>query len=453
MLNIRLIHFISHAALWIGSLLFLDRFGHIFVPGHSVLYWIGFAIIVLLVVAWHDVLNVILRQAAIDTQQTEDSRIKAMRLFYQVAMAITALAVINWAGHIFEPGHTPFFWVFFAITAIGIAGWYDLTQSTVGQRFLTSRWFEGITLTWISILIMLVGLELFIRTDFSRKHVLGVWPTYEVYSEPGIAFDLNAEGYRDIDHSLEAEPGVTRVLLLGDSFTVGQGVSQADYYPAVLRNYAGDKFEFIIAALPGASTGDQVRMLETYGCQFEPDVLIVGLVPNDLENLPNAPVVAEDRKFFASDEVANPDLAYVLDYYINRMTEGFDSRYDYWDWESDLFDPEQPWLGQWEMLVTDLAAQAEKCNIEHRYAFSLPYALDYRQENILTETARKYTIMLDVFRKAGFKTVDLFPAYLETFGERPYRTLWALPNDGHPNAELHHWYAEQIWNVLESNIQ
>ncbi len=363
-------------------------------------------------------------------------------------MIIVTLLFVDRSGkHIFEAGHSLSFWLILSAATVVIADWYSFTQSAVGQRTLSSRWFEGATLTWITILIMLIGLELFVRTDFSRKHVLGVWPTYEVYYEPGIEFFVNKEGYRDVEHNLEAEPGVTRVLLLGDSFTTGQGVSQADYFPAVLRSYAGDEFEFIVAAMPGASTADETYMLEIYGCQFEPDILVVGLVPNDLDELPGAPAVTEDRKFLTSDEVANPDLAYLLDYYINRMAEG--SRYDYWDWESDLFDPEQPWLDQWKVRINDLAAQAEQCGIEQQYAVSLPYALDYRQEIILTETARKYTVMLDAFGEAGFETVDLFPAYMETFGERPYRTLWALPNDGHPNAELHHWYAEQIWNVLE----
>jgi hypothetical protein len=60
--------------------------------------------------------------------------------------------------------------------------------------------------------------------------------------------------------------------------------------------------------------------------------------------------------------------------------------------------------------------------------------------------------MTEIFDRAGFETTNLLPPFLETFGDRSYRSLWALPNDAHPNAEVHRWYAEQIWSRLEPDL-
>jgi len=76
----------------------------------------------------------------------------------------------------------------------------------------------------------------------------GDWPTFHGLAEAhepgqqgiyrGVFYRTNEQGYRGPAWAFEPEPGVARVLLIGDSVAVGSGVAEADRYsdlvPALL---------------------------------------------------------------------------------------------------------------------------------------------------------------------------------------------------------------------------
>jgi len=55
------------------------------------------------------------------------------------------------------------------------------------------------------------------------------------YFQNGIVAKTNSHGHRDDEVSLLHPPDVLRILVLGDSLTVGAGVAQEDAYPQVLE--------------------------------------------------------------------------------------------------------------------------------------------------------------------------------------------------------------------------
>jgi len=313
---------------------------------------------------------------------------------------------------------------------------------------------ERATLLLCSLVGTLVALELFVESDFSRYHVFGIWPNREILTDPRIKFDWNAAGYRDIDHDIEKQPGVTRIVLIGDSFTAGYGVAQTDYYPALLREAAGPTFEFIVVARPSTETVHHLSMLREYGCQFSPDVVVVGIVSNDPhpgweKNTPPYPSYPDFFRKLASPYSFNPALLEFLDGTLSQVAGRF-GRYNQEDFLNALYDPDQPWIDQWYPAVKQLGDLATECGARHLYAFTLPEQVDYSDTDVLHRFEQIYAVLTDAFTQAGFETTNLLPAYLEHFGDRPFQTLRALPNDGHPNAEVHRWYAEQIWAKLGS---
>jgi hypothetical protein len=376
----------------------------------------------------------------------ETRQAKFFRIFYKLVILLVGLALLDRSGPIFATDHKPLFWAGFIVYIYVLLIWDDLARSPDGQRWFNSTWIENFTLVWVSILISLICVELFLRTDLSKYHLLGMWPAGTVRDRPVV----NSLGFRDEEHAIEKSPGVFRILLLGDSFTAGQGVSETEYYPFLLREQLGSDYEIIVMAKQGIGTFEQLGYLRDYGCAYQPDMVIVGVFSNDPE-VPSSPRMPLDANHLANSdpEADNLLLAYAIDYYINRLADALDWRYSYLDWEEDLYDESQPWFAEWQAVVNTLANESRNCGANELYAFTLPAPLDYTDAELLEITSRKYQIVTEVFSEAGFTTHNLFPLYLEEFGDEPYQSLRATPNDFHASPAIHRWYAEKIIAVLE----
>jgi lysophospholipase L1-like esterase len=91
-------------------------------------------------------------------------------------------------------------------------------------------------------------------------------------------------------------PGVLRVLALGDSFTFGVGVEQAEAWPARLAAHlaaAGQPAQALNAGAPGFGVPDEVAWLAKWGLPLDPDVVAIAVfVGNDLQDAaPDVPKV------------------------------------------------------------------------------------------------------------------------------------------------------------------
>lgn len=111
------------------------------------------------------------------------------------------------------------------------------------------------------------------------------------YFQNGIPAVANGHGHRDDEVSLEKPPGVFRILVLGDSFTVGANVRQEEAYPQVLERLlnanaaSGRRFEVVNTAVGGWEPFQYAQYYEHYGRAFEPDLVLVGFfVGNDAYN-------------------------------------------------------------------------------------------------------------------------------------------------------------------------
>jgi len=108
----------------------------------------------------------------------------------------------------------------------------------------------------------------------------------------------NAQGVRaDVDYGPKP-PGTKRILVIGDSFTVGDQVAVDSTYPGVLQrlldeHYGPGRFEVVNAGFPSYGTVHEARYLAKFGARFEPDIVVLGMTPNDLlENTAPGRVVA-----------------------------------------------------------------------------------------------------------------------------------------------------------------
>lgn len=106
------------------------------------------------------------------------------------------------------------------------------------------------------------------------------------FYQMGIPALANSHGHRDVEVPLKKPPGVFRILVLGDSFTVGSNVRQEQAYPKVLerrlKSVYGPKIEVVNAGTGGWEPIQYAQYFEHYGYQFEPDLILIGFfVGND----------------------------------------------------------------------------------------------------------------------------------------------------------------------------
>ena len=117
-------------------------------------------------------------------------------------------------------------------------------------------------------------------------------PEYEV------EYAINAAGFRDTTTRTREKPlGVTRILLLGDSFTFGLGVNYEQTWPVIAERELkrqGMAIDLIKAGREGADTRSELILLRRLARTYHIDAVILGFLINDLyTNVPYAPSTSD----------------------------------------------------------------------------------------------------------------------------------------------------------------
>lgn len=99
----------------------------------------------------------------------------------------------------------------------------------------------------------------------------------------------NGLGFRDRDHAIQAPDGTFRILVLGDSISMGLKVERAeDVYPARLETRLladGHDVEVMNFGVSGYNTQQEVATLRDKGLQFSPDLVLLQYSVNDTEQV------------------------------------------------------------------------------------------------------------------------------------------------------------------------
>jgi lysophospholipase L1-like esterase len=266
---------------------------------------------------------------------------------------------------------------------------------------------------------------------------------------------LNALRFRDGELGPKA-PGVTRVLVLGDSFTEGQGVREADTCPRRLERLLdpapgkGATFEVRNCARRATDFPELFRTFETL-LAYEPDVVVLAMVLNDAERSPafearqpylNDWIVDQARW---ADPAAVPPRAFesrLLSFAgeaVRRWRVGGEST----RWYRDMYGPAnaEGWARTQGYLREMDRRLRERGGRFLVAVWPLLVGLDgaYPFEDVHRTLER-------FFREAGIAHLDLLPVLR---GRRP-ADLWVYPVDMHPNAEANRLAAESLAPVVRA---
>jgi lysophospholipase L1-like esterase len=111
------------------------------------------------------------------------------------------------------------------------------------------------------------------------------------HPEYSATYAINSDGFRDAKNwSDQKSAGTVRVLLLGDSFTFGQGADYDQIWPVLAeRELArqGLKVELVKAGIQGMDTRSELILLRRLIERYRADAVVVGFLINDFyTNIP-----------------------------------------------------------------------------------------------------------------------------------------------------------------------
>ena len=193
-----------------------------------------------------------------------------------------------------------------------------MSAATKGRAWARLALFSGSFLGTL-LLFELIGTWV-LGSGFVRGRLLGEWKVAARYDAelgwaclPGASAFLsngdihysvriNEQGFRDPERSVRKPPGVRRVLMLGDSVTWGWGVDDGLRFSDLLDERLGPSIEVLNQAVPGYSTDQQLLSLLRDGFDYEPDVVFLGVVSNDVMEAESTEVYAMPKPRYVRAE-------------------------------------------------------------------------------------------------------------------------------------------------------
>lgn len=112
----------------------------------------------------------------------------------------------------------------------------------------------------------------------------GLFDGMEVCIPPS-TIKINSVGFRDHDYSIEKPEGVFRIVVLGDSLTMGLGVEMHESYPKVLERMLKSgprEFEVLNLGIVGYNLIHKIEVLRRKGVSYKPDLILFQYSADDV---------------------------------------------------------------------------------------------------------------------------------------------------------------------------
>lgn len=260
----------------------------------------------------------------------------------------------------------------------------------------------------------------------------------------------NSKGYRDKERTLAKPPGTHRVVSLGDSFAWGASVEFDDAYPQrlerALTRRRKEPWEVVSLAMPGMNTVDHAAQLAQEGMAYQPDVILLGYVMNDSEDVQ----AAEARR--AVDWAQGPPVprgpwsrSALFRLVSTRLWATAENRRRISGYKSMYADDAPGWIAGRRALKA-LGALAREKGVPFVVAifplFGNPLDERYPFAELHDKVAR-------AAEEAGAKVVDLLPAYR---GLRWDVLVVNGVDDEHPNEIAHRIAANRLLHAMDDVV-
>ncbi len=271
---------------------------------------------------------------------------------------------------------------------------------------------------------------------------------------PGLSGDfrghrltISEQGFRGPPVPVPKPPGTLRIVGIGDSVMFGWGVGDDEHYLARLGELLTAalpevRVDWVNAAVPGYNTVNEVETLKQKLLDYDPDVVILDYVSNDLY-VPGflrrrQPYFALDRSFLAQFVRNTLDGLHVPDNELSRPPDAFRQR-------SFLGEEELIPEAYRDVIGIDAfrAAITELTNLARAHGFRVIVFAHYGFDPPVRA----------VLDAAGLPLIDGYPEIRDWLDARGITDYAGSPltvgvNDTHPSAIQHALIAERLAGVV-----
>jgi lysophospholipase L1-like esterase len=257
----------------------------------------------------------------------------------------------------------------------------------------------------------------------------------------GVELATNSDGMRDRSRPRLKPAGEFRVVVLGDSVTLGWGVEGSATYPSELERLLNLRpphgfpqhhhYAVLNFGVGNYNTVQEVALLKHRALDFDPDLIIVGYFINDAEPTPVPP---------QSSLLVHSYLAAFLVSRARLLSPTYD---DYRSYYRNLYDPAKSGWKEALAAFRELGALSRERRIPALVAI-LPemhqLGPDYPFHEVHQLVARELSL-------AGVPFVDLVSSVEPVL---PPSELWVSPGDAHPNARAMSQMARGLYAAMEA---
>jgi hypothetical protein len=314
----------------------------------------------------------------------------------------------------------------------------------------------GAMTSFVVVLVLLLLLEAGLRIVFARSSdfAMEMWKYAVQLKHPvddpqillehlpgahallmGVDIRINAFGLRGADVSLEKPPGVYRIMMLGDSTTLGWGVPLEDTTARLLEREleaaahgSQRRFEVLNAGVGNYNTVQEVASYRQKGRRFKPDLVVLVYFINDAE-----PIGRELKAPLLRHSYAIVFLASRLD----ALLRAAGVRPAWKPYYRSLYDEGQPGWHAATRALQDLARITRDEGTKLLVAI-LPELREINGDYPFADQHRQVRAVLEA---EGVPVVDLLEGLK---GHGPETALFVTPLDSHPNRRANLLIASQL---------
>ena len=256
---------------------------------------------------------------------------------------------------------------------------------------------------------------------------------------PGARMDyaFGADGLR----GEPPDPARPAVLVLGDSFTFGEGVRAEDTFCARLERAFADRPgapAFVNAGVPGYGTVEEAARLPELLARYRPRAVLLVAIPNDA-----VPAREEIRvPDLINDRNPGAPAGLRLSALVRAVASRGARERDVEAWYLSYYFGER--AARWEEARRALDSIRADCAARHLPLGVALFPLIHRMKE--RPFARIHAAYESACADRGLPFLDLMP-FLQV---EPERSLWVHPTDHHPNARGHELAAAGLKPFVET---
>jgi lysophospholipase L1-like esterase len=256
----------------------------------------------------------------------------------------------------------------------------------------------------------------------------------------GVDVRLNSHGLRGPDFSLTKAPGVYRILMLGDSTTLGWGVREEDTIAYLLQAELNSQekavsYEVINAGIGNYNTVQEVAYFDRFGKAFAPDFVILTFFVNDPEPLPITRNGTLARHSYLHAFLASR---------VERLLRITGMRPDWKEYYASLYKESNPGLRPCLEALKSLGTS------QNGTLVLIALLPELRSLNGGKQPFRlEYDAVEAVLGENSIPFIDLTSTLAD---KGPENRLWVNASDDHPNGIANRLIASELATVIKSRV-